>query len=120
MNDEVKKYKEEYYRIGFIICPALNNENVHFNNYGFNHLIRKRGIRRYIWDTKRRLKLLKYVKQIIQSEDVFVEYRKDTQEFWSLTKTIKNMKIKVIIRRIKRGKYHFFSIFEIKTKTSQT
>ncbi len=114
MRDEIRKYKEKYYQIRFVVCSLLNNEKVYFNNHGFNHLIRKRGVKRYVWDIRRRLKLLKYAKQIIESQDALIEYRKDVQEFWSLTKIIQKRKIKVVIRRIKEGKIHFFSIFEIK------
>ena len=53
----IKSYKKRYYSIGFIICPALKNEKVYFNNHGFNHLIRKRGVRRSCKDIKSRLGL---------------------------------------------------------------
>jgi len=114
LREDLKQYKQEYYSIGHIICPVLNNEKVYFNNYGFNHLIRKRGVKRYIWDTKRRMVLLKYVKRVINSKNTEVEYRKDKQKFWALIKIIQGRKIKVILRKIGKGKLHFFSIFELK------
>ena len=114
MREEIKKYKEEYYQIGQVICPSLNDEKVYFNNHGFNHLIRKRGVKRYVWDSNRRFKLLKYAKIIIESVDVQIEYRKSKQEFWTLIKVINNKKIKIVLRRISGGRIHFYSIFDIK------
>lgn len=114
MHEEIKKYKEEYYSIGIIICPVLNNEKIYFNNHGFNHLIRKMGVKRFSWDAKRRFKILKYAKIIIEDTPVQFEYKKDKYEFWALTQMIDRKKIKVILRRVNNGRIHFYSIFEIK------
>lgn len=100
--------------IGFVRCPVLNNQKVYFNNHGFNHLIRKMGVKRFLWDSKRRFKILKYAKIIIGSGNVQVEYRKNKYEFWALTQILYRKKIKVILRRANKGKIHFYSIFEIK------
>ncbi len=114
MEDDFKKYKNLYYALGPFVCPVLNNEKVYFNNHGFNHLIRKRGIKRYSWDSKRRFKLLKYVKIIIESSDVQIEYRKTKQEFWALIKVINKRKIKIVLKRMPGGRIHFYSIFDEK------
>ena len=114
MKEEFKKYKEEYYSIRKIICPALNNQEVYFNNHGFNHLIRKMGVKRFSWDSIRRFKIFKYAKIIIESSTVQIEYRNNKYEFWALTHVIYKKKIKVILRRINKGKIHFYSIFEMK------
>lgn len=114
MHEEIRKYKEEYYSIGTIICPVLNNEKIYFNNHGFNHLIRKMGVKRFSWDTKRRFKILKYAKIIIEDITVQFEYKKDKYEFWALAQMTDRKKIKVILRRVNNGRIHFYSIFEMK------
>lgn len=114
MKEKFKKYKEEYYSIEYVYCPVLDSEKVYFNNYGFNHLVRKMGVKRYLWDSKRRFKIFKYAKIIIESSNIQVEYRMNKYEFWALTQIVYRKKIKVILRRINKGKIHFYSIFEIK------
>lgn len=114
MKNFIQKYKTKYYAIGFVKCATLDGESVYFNNYGFNHLIRKRGIRRYAWDVKRRLLLLKYAEEIIISKSSKIEYKKDKNKFWSITNTVGKKRIKIILRKIGKGKIHFYSIFEIK------
>lgn len=100
--------------IRHVRCLVLNSQKVYFNNHGFNHLIRKMGVKRYPWDSKRRFKILKYAKGIIESNNIQVGYRKSKHEFWALTQIIYRKKIKVILRRINSVKIHFYSIFEMK------
>jgi hypothetical protein len=108
--------KKKYYQIECIVCPVLDNEKVYFNNYGLNHLIRKRGKPRPIYDQRRRFKLLKYCFRVISDIDVEIKYekivnKKGKAEFWCLSKKINKKEIKIIIRRVGTGKLHFFSIY---------
>lgn len=116
MREDIKKYKEFYYRIGFIICPVLNNDKVHFNNHGFNHLLRKQGIPRSYVERKRRFELIKYIKTVIEKGKI-VEYRKSHSlgvktRFWSLSYKIENKTITVVIRKLNFGHLHFYSVFD--------
>jgi hypothetical protein len=111
LRDFIQKYKKEYYSIGFIKCSALGGEKVYFNNHGFNHLIRKNGAKRYVLDIKRRFQLLKFVKRILQSKILYIEYRRGKIKYWALSKNINGKIIKVVLRKINRGKIHFYSIF---------
>jgi hypothetical protein len=104
-------YKQKYYQIKSIFCVVLK-EKVYFNNYGFNHLIRKRGVKRFFWDIKRRFKLLIFVEEILVSIDVRVDYRKGNIKYWAISKTLGKRKLKIVLRKIKRGKLHFYSIYE--------
>jgi hypothetical protein len=106
-----KVYKERYYSLGEIFCVSLK-EKVYFNNYGFNHLIRRRGLKRPYYESVKRLNLLVYVRRVITSESVKVNYRKSKYKFWSLSKSIDGKSIKIVLRKKQNGKLHFYSIFE--------
>lgn len=114
--DLIKKAKEEYRKIGYVECPAFDNEKVYFNRHGFRHLIRKGKKLREIDEQIERIKLLKYAQLIIENSYEFKDFNKnnfrDTADFWSLVYYINKTKITVIIRQIKGGHKHFFSIMK--------
>jgi hypothetical protein len=113
--DLIKKYYNEYKKIGHIECPAFGNEKVYFNKKGFRHLIYKNNDRRSDYEYIRRLGLIKYSSNIVKNSMKYTELRKmilneDNVYFWSLEKIIDNVNIILIIRQINNKPKHFFSI----------
>lgn len=113
--EEFEKIKEKtkafYLIIKKVNCAVLNNEAVYFTEQGFNHLIRKGSSLRSGSDQLRRFKVLKYVKAILEDPSSATSVRKERNvTFWSVSKKVENMKIRVIIRQFNGNKKHFFSI----------
>jgi len=111
----IKKSKKTYNKIGYVICPALNNKKVYFNRHGFRHLIRKGKHLREISEQIERLNLIKYAPNIISTSIKIKEFNKNVTDetfadFWSFIKIINDKEIKVVIRQIKGKDKHFFSI----------
>jgi len=114
----IHEAQEKYFKIGSVICPALNFQKVYFNKLGFNHLIKKGRIDR---DTKQQIRRLLLIDQsvIVVSNSLSIKtYRKyeniiPNAEFWSLEKYVKGRLIRVIIRKIGiNGDLHFFSVMD--------
>ena len=109
MSDKIQIYKSKYYSIRSIYCLALK-ETVCFNNYGFNHLIRKNRKYRTKTDRKRRFLLLNRVGIILGRGAVKDYVKKGKKKFWSIE--YKNNF--VILRKINNKELHFYSIFDKK------
>ena len=104
----IVKYKVFYDTLRNTKCSALNNEEIHFNNNGFNHLVRKGRFPRSYDEQRRRFLLLKFVEEVIIKGQVTEKRHFGSVScFWA----IKFKKITVIIRQIGDGPKHFFSIF---------
>lgn len=119
-NEFIEKIKKEYKKIRYVACPAFDNEKIHFNKYGFNHLLRKGSIQRDSKEQMRRMHLLVLAADVISTSQNIIDHsRSDVKhppaEFWSLTKEYNDKIIKVIIRKIGNGNKHFFSVMD-KTK----
>ncbi len=122
----IKKCYEEYKKIGYVKCPAFGYEKVYFNRHGFRHLIRKGKKFREINEQIERLNLLKYASMVIDSSKHFKDYNKnkmlaikdqdESADFWSFIKIHNNVKIIAVVRQIKNGPKHFFSIMYKKHK----
>ena len=70
-------------------------------------------------EQSRRLRLLKYCKEIINNPDVRIEKRlakTDTVniQFWGLKAIVNDRNIVLVIRQKGNGRKHFFSIFDQK------
>ncbi|TSC55463.1 MAG: Uncharacterized protein Greene071421_275 [Parcubacteria group bacterium Greene0714_21] len=117
-----------YKTLGFVRCPALNNEVVHFDAEGFNHLVYKGKRReRNRNDQITKFKLLPKTKTVIEISTTYQEYdeslievakqrfKKTVQEtstvrYWGFVAIIQNFRIKVIVRQIGNGQKHFWSV----------
>lgn len=113
----IKEAKDEYRKIGYVECPAFDNEKVHFNKHGFNHFIRKSGVLRTLPEQIRRLNLLNTLTQIISSSNDYQEYEKlynknPPAQFWSFIRRSDGGFIKIVIRQIGDGNKHFFSVMD--------
>ena len=115
-NQYIKKSKEDYRKIGHVVCPALDNAPIYFNKYGWNHLLRKgrkfRDVKQLIW----RLGLMNNVHKIL-SDSKYISAKRTTNTrgsiyvFWKINRKINGRVINVIVRKKNDGKHHFFSIF---------
>ena len=101
-----------------LLCPKINNERIYFNYRGIKHLIEKRGGTRSLEQIYSRTRLFKHCREIICSSDANVEFRSHTYgdkeiKYWGLSKVINNRtKVTIVIRKIGKGKIHFYSIFK--------
>lgn len=107
MNKKIRFYKNKYYSIRSIFCDSLK-ERAYFNNYGFNHLIRKGRKYRTKEERVRRFALLLQVKGVLE-KGIVVDYKKlNKVKFWA----IKHEDITVILRKSNNKELHFYSIFD--------
>lgn len=105
----IKVSKEAYKRIGTVKCPALNNEEIIFNQKGFRHLIMKSGKYRTKKEQIRRLNLLNDVIEVITKSQKINSYRFSFGiEFWSISKIINNVPVVVVIRQDGKDKPKYF------------
>ncbi len=108
----IKNEKEKYKKLICVKCPAFGNEEVYFNNYGFDHIISKGRIPRPKEEVMDRFKLLPYAPNIIKNtKSVDNEERrtrgKSVAYFWTIKS---DSNIRIILRRLNNGTIHFYSI----------
>ena len=107
--------------------PTLN-EYVHFTSEGFEHIIYKRArAEREKSSQIMRFKLLPRAESLIELSTSYQEYEETIKSFevkrrkkrlresktvryWGIIAIIENHKIKVIVRKIGNGQFHFWSI----------
>lgn len=97
-------------------CKILNKE-VRISRKGWDHLIGGRNKKRNIKDKHLRLSLLKYAKYVIRKADKVSIIRKNGEEYTvlmakALVRGKKGIKIKVILKKDKQGKYFFYSVMK--------
>jgi hypothetical protein len=116
-----RKWAKKFYKnIGSIICPALDNQYISFNNIGFNHLIRKLSVRSRN-EQKRRFLLLPKVESIIKNPKAVIVYRKEENKiYWTFVHFTDSKRIKVVIRQVGGGSKHFYSIMDKKIGKQKT
>lgn len=90
-------------------CPAFGGGVVHISHYGWEHLVYLR--RRTKFELLGRLFVLERAKELLETSLHFQNHiRRDDVEFWSFEAVVESMFIKVIIRSVKGGEKHFFSV----------
>lgn len=117
-NELFERTKAYYKSIGKIRCIWINNEYIIFGNSGFTHLLIKNRKSRSISEKYRKLCLIKYIPQIINNKNARIGLRilKDKKygqiEFRSIAAETDSRSIKVILRKIGNGNYHFWSVMD--------
>ncbi len=112
------KTKSFYKSIGKIRSIHLGNAFVIFGNSGFKHLLMKKRRFRPIKEQYRKLSLLWSIKEVLNGDIINKSFRvnKDriygSVEYHSITVKVKELNIKIIIRKIGNGNYHFWSIMD--------
>lgn len=120
----IKRAELDYKKIKSVKCPALNNDDIVFNNHGFNHIIRKGKVTRALNIQVERMNLIKFVPEILINSKNFSSHRKSIDfngsvaYFWCFKDKIGDKNLKLIVRQIGNGVKHFFSIFQESAKTS--
>jgi hypothetical protein len=113
----IRKAKKEYRKIGYVECPAFDDEKIYFTSAGFNHLLRKGRKAREKAEQYERMLLMKFAPRIIKSSKKFIKSNhsiiknKPDAHFWSLMSVVNGQKLTVIIRQLDKHPKHFFSIF---------
>lgn len=120
------KAKAKYDALGIVRCPALSGK-VHFTSEGFNHLRYAGKRERPINVQVMKLSLVGYINEIlsitttIQEHDERRElihkkrYKKLSKEwstirYWGFVAIIRDKRIKVVVRQIDDGAFHFWSV----------
>ena len=106
----------EYKKIGYVLCPAFDNEPVYFDRHGFRHILRKGRKKRSHHEQMKRLHLVKEAVEILKTSVTFSEWNvssiiKPIACFWSFIVKRKKSKVKVLVRQLERRRKHFFSVF---------
>jgi hypothetical protein len=127
-HEETKeKAKSLYLSIGRVWCPALNDYVV-FNSIGFRHLMRKHGSLRLKSEQARRFNLIPLAVALIKNMEARIFHEKRTvdhrtyhhekrkvvseyADFWVLFGAQGNTPVKVVVRQLKNGEKHFFSVY---------
>ncbi|MGC9598826.1 MAG: hypothetical protein ABSE18_00355 [Minisyncoccia bacterium] len=116
-----------YLKLGRVWCPTLK-DFVIFNSIGFRHLMRKRGKRRREDEQMRRFALLVHAKNIVADpKATFIHREKETfmvskwhgkkagkttkADFWAIKSQRTNHSVTLLVRQLKKGQKHFFSIY---------
>jgi hypothetical protein len=97
----------EYKKIGYVLCPAFDNEPVYFDRHGFRHILRKGRKKRSYNEQVKRLYLVKEAVEILKTSETFSEWNVSF-----LIKPIACFWIKVLVRQFERSRKHFFSVFD--------
>lgn len=109
-DNKYKKAKDrayDFYRsIDCVSCTVMDGEKVYFDDRGFRHLVFKGNKRRPISEQIYRFNLMKIVPTAISKSSDITYHEGETAKFWS----IKFKKIKVIVRQLRGGRKHFFSV----------
>jgi len=123
--------QDSYYRLGRIPGRKFNGEDVVFNNIGFRHLMWKGKKRRPKEEQITRFALIPHAVSIINDPTAIVIRRRtiarqtikwhgkkktviSRAHFWAFTAHRDGKTITVIVRQVRKGEKHFFSIFENK------
>ena len=115
-----KKFKRKlaaarqfYFSIGSVLCPALDNELVFFDERGFKHITWKYNTPRGKLDQIRRFRLLPDAVKIIASNQTIINEIRIHGDItlWELSDNItSDRNIKVIVMKIKLNKRYFLSV----------
>lgn len=119
----IKKYRAEYAKIRPIASPAIG-EKVHFNMYGFKHLIFKGKHRRDSKTIINRLVLIPLIAPVIRNcyEEVEIRIRRETIDgkkvkvtYYALESHVgkNSVRVRVVTRKVgEKGSHYFQSIMK--------
>jgi hypothetical protein len=111
----IEQAKEKYKKIGYVICPAFDNEKIYFNHYGIKHLVFKGRIPRPKDEVSIRFQLLFFSYALLKKVYVVDGEEKRVKGeshayFWTIRLKVNNIAVRMILRRLNNGTIHFFSI----------
>jgi hypothetical protein len=103
-----------YFSIGAVDCPTLHPHRVMFNRKGWDHLLYKPS--RSKEELIERLYCLRHASMMLRDAATATEFREvlsgsTTIGFWMFRARVgPKMTLKLIVRRLGSGAYHFYSI----------
>lgn len=109
----IEKQKKFYKSLKPCYCSVLK-QKVYFNSSGLNHLLYKGRRPREIKDKISRLKLIKYIPNIIKYSEKARKKEYKSCNLWILDSNISNRKIRVILKQT--NKIYFLSVMKLKKK----
>jgi len=90
-------------------CPAFHGEVIHVSRYGWEHLVRLR--KRTKFELLGRLFVLERARELLETATHFQKHEiRGDEEFWIFEAEIDGILIKVVVRSIKQGNKHFYSV----------
>jgi len=126
----LEETRKEYNKIGKVQCPCLAADVI-FNAQGFHHLqYHGGGEARTIKDILHKLKLFPLVIPVLKYASSIAEYNQTLEpknrksaapqkevEYWSIISNVRrnrNVKIKVVLKKIGAGQIMFWSVMKLK------
>jgi hypothetical protein len=99
---------------------CFQGEVIRISRSGWNHLIS--SPRRSKKEILERISLLPFAKRLLEESTFVQTYREENdREYWSLQGLFENVPVRVIIRSVRKGSKHFYSVFSpIKENRNQT
>ena len=113
--EDTRKY---YKNLKKIRCKHIENDLIIFGDSGFSHLLIKDRKLRSIDEQFRKLCLVQYIPQIINNDGIKKETRIIQSkeygqiEYIALSGNFDNKIVKIILRKLGNGNYHFWSIMD--------
>jgi hypothetical protein len=114
-NKRLKEIRDDYFKIGRIRCPCLNNKYVHFNQSGFRHFLRKGKTIRPLMDQLRRFALFRFATKVISSSKTKItetRYNGAIDSYKLQLEVHEGCRIKVIVIKNGGGIYQYVSVMD--------
>ena len=90
-------------------CPAFNGEVVYIGREGWEHILDEKHRTRM--DLLGRWFSLEAAKYLLETSTAFQDnIKKQDKEYWVFEAIVTEVKIRIIVRSIKGGKKHFYSV----------
>jgi hypothetical protein len=106
---EARRFYFQTWRKAQPPCPAFAGEVIQITHFGWEHITHAERPSKL--DVLGRFFVLERAKVLLETATSFQDYRKEQDmEFWELSGVIEDVKIVVVIRAIKGGSKHFFSV----------
>ncbi len=124
-----EKAEDNYKKIGDIKCPYFNDDNIHFNTKGLNHLLFKSWNRaRSQKEQYTRLRLIPLARKIIaksntlqefDEREIFVKQKINSRwekrlkivRYYVFIAIFKKTRLKVVVKEIDGGDKFFYSLY---------
>jgi len=111
---EARRFYFQVWRKDQKPCPAFNGEVVRITRVGWDHLLTAKH--RTKLDLFGRFFVLERAKHLLETCTQFQEYeQRGNEEFWVIIDVVDQVKVKVVVRSIKQGPKHFYSVLRLGT-----
>lgn len=113
--NELNRAKKKYLSIGSLMCPAIGSRIIYFKDDGFRHFLKKQGAGRSKNDQLRRFGLVSYIHLVVTSDRTYVADKRNMGKsvyIGIMHDFSESYSVKIIIRKINDGNYHFVSIMD--------